>query len=152
MDAYYSGSPFGAPYSAGSPTDRQSVNTSTTATVININPGNPGSYDLGDSPSSRPRKCSVRGCVAVMPTDTSNKMCDACRGRHRIYAMTKRAKRKMEKEALNQQGVALLSTERPPGTVWLPENPAIEDDSAGAWVTRPDISAEVRHISESDDL
>ena len=55
-------------------------------------------------------------------------MCDVCRGRHRVYAMTKRAKRKMEKEALTQQSVALLSTEQPPGTVWLPENPEHDDE------------------------
>lgn len=59
--------------------------------------------------------------------------------------MTKRAKRKLEKEALVQQSVALLSTEQPPGTVWLPEAPELDDDEAGPWVQRPDTSPEVRH-------
>lgn len=46
------------------------------------------------------RYCSVRGCTSVLPLDYGNKMCDVCRSRHRIYASTKRAKRKMEKAAL----------------------------------------------------
>lgn len=53
--------------------------------------------------SSSTRYCSVRGCTSVLPLNYGNKMCDVCRGRHRIYASTKRAKRKMEKAALGLQ-------------------------------------------------
>ena len=43
--------------------------------------------------------CSVRGCKGHVLPDSRNKMCDDCRGRHRIYANTKRARRKLEKAA-----------------------------------------------------
>lgn len=49
------------------------------------------------------RYCSVRGCTSVLPPNYGNKMCEVCRGRHRVYASTKRAKRKMEKAALGMQ-------------------------------------------------
>jgi hypothetical protein len=74
-------------------------------------------------------------------------MCEACRGRHRIYAMTKRAKRKMEKEALTQQSVALLSTEQPPGTIWLPETPELDDEQT----TSESISGVARDTSQIPD-
>jgi hypothetical protein len=48
------------------------------------------------------RKCSVRGCTKMIPSGSDNKMCEMCRSRHRVYATTKRAKRKMEKAALSQ--------------------------------------------------
>lgn len=143
MATYYSNPPFGTPYQSpptGSLDDHGPGNISSMAGEE----GSPTSdAHAAISPSAEayvPRKCSVRGCVAIMPAETTNKMCEACRGRHRVYAMTKRAKRKMEKEALNQQGVALLSNEQPPGTVWLPENPEVEDDDAGSWVRRPDTT------------
>ncbi|KAI0319138.1 hypothetical protein OF83DRAFT_1111973 [Amylostereum chailletii] len=47
------------------------------------------------------RKCSVKNCNSLLTPDYSGKMCHECRGRHRIYASTKRAKRKMEKLAVN---------------------------------------------------
>jgi len=56
------------------------------------------SDDLGHS--SDPKQCSVRGCTQFLTDGTNNKMCDICRGRHRIYASTKRAKRKLEKAAV----------------------------------------------------
>lgn len=87
----------------------------------------PNPENTSQSGSEGPRKCSVRGCVMIMPQESTNKMCDACRGRHRVYAMTKRAKRKMEKAAINQQSAALLSSEQPLGTIWMPENPETED-------------------------
>lgn len=59
--------------------------------------------------------------MTVMPVDTTNKMCEACRQRHRVYATTKRLKRKMEKDAINQQNAALLSTAQPVGSVWVDE-------------------------------
>lgn len=58
--------------------------------------------DDGDQNEST-RYCSVRGCTSVLPLNYGNKMCDMCRGRHRVYASTKRAKRKMEKAALGMQ-------------------------------------------------
>ncbi|EJF63775.1 hypothetical protein DICSQDRAFT_179027 [Dichomitus squalens LYAD-421 SS1] len=48
-----------------------------------------------------PKYCSVKGCSASLPSGYPHKMCEECRGRHRVYAMTKRAKRKMEKALLN---------------------------------------------------
>ncbi|EGO03330.1 hypothetical protein SERLA73DRAFT_174773, partial [Serpula lacrymans var. lacrymans S7.3] len=53
--------------------------------------------------SNASRYCSVRGCNKPLSYDSNNKMCDVCRGRHRIYATTKRAKRKMEKAAIVSQ-------------------------------------------------
>lgn len=90
--------------------------------------GGPNPENTSQNGSERPRKCSVRGCVIVMPQESTNKMCEACRSRHRVYATTKRAKRKMEKAAINQQSAALLSTEQPPRTIWMSENPEIEDE------------------------
>ena len=43
--------------------------------------------------------CSVRGCKGHVLPESRNKMCDDCRGRHRTYANTKRARRKLEKAA-----------------------------------------------------
>ena len=54
-------------------------------------------------PTGSTRYCSVRGCTSALPPNCTNKMCDVCRGRHRIYASTKRAKRKMEKAAIGLQ-------------------------------------------------
>jgi hypothetical protein len=51
-------------------------------------------------PQEAPKQCSVKGCSETLSSDDTNKMCDGCRGRHRIYANTKRAKRKLEKAAL----------------------------------------------------
>ena len=63
--------------------------------------------DQGDNERSQEagptRYCSVRGCTSVLPPNYGNKMCEVCRGRHRVYASTKRAKRKMEKAALGLQ-------------------------------------------------
>lgn len=46
------------------------------------------------------KKCSVKGCTNALSPDDTNKMCDGCRSRHRIYASTKRARRKLEKAAI----------------------------------------------------
>lgn len=46
------------------------------------------------------RYCSIKGCSNALLPGYDHRMCEPCRGRHRIYAMTKRAKRKMEKAAL----------------------------------------------------
>ena len=54
--------------------------------------------DVGHN--SDPKRCSVRGCTQFLTDGTNNKMCDICRGRHRIYASTKRARRKLEKAAV----------------------------------------------------
>ncbi|KAH9896961.1 hypothetical protein C8Q73DRAFT_687934 [Cubamyces lactineus] len=65
---------------------------------------------------ARARHCSVKGCAAPLPPRYPHKMCDECRGRHRIYATTKRAKRKMEK--------ALINNNVQPGqpVVWMPDD------------------------------
>jgi hypothetical protein len=47
-----------------------------------------------------PKRCSVRGCTQLLTDGANNKMCDVCRSRHRIYASTKRARRKLEKAAV----------------------------------------------------
>ncbi len=72
------------------------------------------SNDNGDDPNNR--VCSVKGCNARLPAGYSNKMCEDCRGRHRTYAMTKRAKRKMEKALLN--GSAAQNGQ----VVWMPQD------------------------------
>ena len=46
------------------------------------------------------KPCSVKGCSNFVPLEHPHKMCEVCRGRHRVYAMTKRAKRKKEKAVL----------------------------------------------------
>lgn len=50
--------------------------------------------------------------------DYARKMCEACRGRHRTYASTKRAKRKMEKAALRAQ--------RGQTVAWMPLDGALD--------------------------
>ncbi|KAF8260767.1 hypothetical protein EI94DRAFT_875740 [Lactarius quietus] len=57
------------------------------------------------SSSSSLRRCSVKGCGKDLPHDYALKMCDDCRGRHRKYATTKRAKRKQEKAAVGAQRI-----------------------------------------------
>ena len=51
-------------------------------------------------PHNALKQCSVKGCTETLPSDDTNKMCDGCRSRHRTYANTKRAKRKLEKAAI----------------------------------------------------
>lgn len=51
-------------------------------------------------PQNALKQCSVKGCTETLTSDDTNKMCDGCRGRHRVYANTKRAKRKLEKAAI----------------------------------------------------
>jgi len=85
---------------------------------------NPVTYDSNSG--SPTRTCSVRGCIKTIPSDSDNKMCETCRGRHRIYATTKRAKRKLEKAAVSQGMPQLLTA---PQTVWVPINQAPSDAS-----------------------
>ncbi|PIL27605.1 hypothetical protein GSI_10756 [Ganoderma sinense ZZ0214-1] len=66
-----------------------------------------------------PKRCSVKGCSSSLSPDYPHKMCEECRGRHRVYAMTKRAKRKMEKALLNG------SAQNGQPVAWMPP-----DDSA----------------------
>ncbi|OSD08132.1 hypothetical protein PYCCODRAFT_1456033 [Trametes coccinea BRFM310] len=61
------------------------------------------------------KRCTVKGCTAPLPPAYPHKMCEQCRGRHRIYASTKRAKRKMEKALLNN-----AQTGQP--VVWMPDD------------------------------
>jgi hypothetical protein len=60
----------------------------------------PDSQDVQQRPQGALKQCSVKGCTETLTSDDTNKMCDGCRGRHRIYANTKRAKRKLEKAAI----------------------------------------------------
>lgn len=46
------------------------------------------------------KQCSVKGCADTLSTNDPNRMCNSCRSRHRIYASTKRARRKLEKAAI----------------------------------------------------
>lgn len=145
MTSNYSNAPYGVPYQDAP--DGHSVPEEGTSPRGDVGAYQTNGSTSGDSPTvdqgSHPRKCSVRGCMTVIPPDTSNKMCEACRGKHRVYAMTKRAKRKLEKDALVQQSVALLSTEQPAGTIWLPENPQLDEEEDEPWLQRPSASVEV---------
>lgn len=64
-------------------------------------------------------KCSVKGCNRPKPLRASTRMCEECRGRHRIYAATKRAKRKQEKAAIlaHMSGLSVAY----PDAVFIPE-------------------------------
>ncbi|KZT70517.1 hypothetical protein DAEQUDRAFT_725449 [Daedalea quercina L-15889] len=81
----------------------------------NVTQGSTQSHPLGP-----PRYCTVKGCAVILLPDYLHKMCEACRGRHRIYAMTKRAKRKMEKAALGSQGGQPV--------VWMPPDDTVEGE------------------------
>ncbi|KAK7061119.1 hypothetical protein VNI00_000855 [Paramarasmius palmivorus] len=79
--------------------------------------------DISPDPSSitivEPRRCSVRGCAQPLELDATTKMCSSCREKHRRYATTKRAKRKLEKAAI--EGQVVVPVEQIPGsTVWIP--------------------------------
>lgn len=63
------------------------------------------SSSIAQSTQSSLRRCSVKGCGKDLPQDYALKMCDDCRGRHRKYATTKRAKRKQEKAAVGAQRI-----------------------------------------------
>lgn len=106
--------------------------------------------DVDNTVAGLPRKCSVRACMTVTPADSNNKMCDECRARHRTYAMTKRAKRKMEKESINQQSKALLSNEQPLGVVWLPEAPASDDDDGEEEISQMPKESIILQVRESE--
>ena len=71
---------------------------------------------------SNPKRCSVKGCSAPLNPDYPHKMCEECRGRHRVYAMTKRAKRKMEKALLNG------SAQNGQPVAWMPPDDAAETE------------------------
>ncbi|KDQ60402.1 hypothetical protein JAAARDRAFT_605406 [Jaapia argillacea MUCL 33604] len=62
--------------------------------------------DVTPNVPADPRRCTVRGCVTMLPPNYKPKMCEACRGRHRVYATTKRARRKLEKAAVTGNGDA----------------------------------------------
>ncbi|KAK7683193.1 hypothetical protein QCA50_013866 [Cerrena zonata] len=69
------------------------------------------------------RQCSVRGCTTTLAPEYPQKMCEACRGRHRVYASTKRRKRKMEKQAIGGQLGSV---------VWMPPNSDEREDQPQA--------------------
>uniref|UniRef100_A0A0W0FZD3 Uncharacterized protein n=1 Tax=Moniliophthora roreri TaxID=221103 RepID=A0A0W0FZD3_MONRR len=72
---------------------------------------------LASAVSAEYRRCSVRGCSQALAPDATTKMCSSCREKHRRYATTKRAKRKLEKAAI--EGQTVIPVERIPGsTVW----------------------------------
>lgn len=72
--------------------------------------------------SANPKECSVKGCSGMILPGRPHKMCDECRGRHRVYAMTKRAKRKMEK--------SLINTQNGQPVVWMPPDEAAQQEGS----------------------
>ncbi|KAF9220780.1 hypothetical protein BS17DRAFT_882210 [Gyrodon lividus] len=109
---------YGQQYVAG-------VSSTTTAngqssSLSNLAPARQPSEPINTSFTQEARRCSVRGCNKALAPDAANKMCDECRGRHRIYAMTKRAKRKQEKAAILSQSTGIASPSHH-GPIWMPE-------------------------------
>lgn len=66
----------------------------------NHHPDSQGVQQHSGGPQNALKQCSVKGCTETLTSDDTNKMCDGCRSRHRVYANTKRARRKLEKAAL----------------------------------------------------
>lgn len=84
-------------------------------------PTSPQNHSSEPTASSCPRICSVKNCGKELPESHSGKMCDECRGRHRVYASTKRQKRKMEKMTVGltlQSGLVAGD-----GAVFMPPDP-----------------------------
>lgn len=71
------------------------------------------------NPNPSLRRCSVKGCAKDLSPDYALKMCEECRGRHRKYATTKRAKRKQEKAAI---GTQRISNDDGRVVTWVPQN------------------------------
>ncbi|KAI1798109.1 hypothetical protein LXA43DRAFT_933980 [Ganoderma leucocontextum] len=90
-----------------------------------------GANNIINTHHDDPKRCSVKGCSAPLPPDCPHKMCEECRGRHRVYAMTKRAKRKMEKALLNG------SAQNGQPVAWMPT-----DDTTQAEQEHPGQSPE----------
>ena len=85
--------------------------------------------DPAATPSNAPdRSCSVKGCANVLASGYAHKMCEVCRGRHRVYAMTKRAKRKMEKAVLNGSASGEQTV------AWMPQ----DDVASGQQAQQPE--------------
>ncbi|KAK0203931.1 hypothetical protein DFS33DRAFT_1335526 [Desarmillaria ectypa] len=73
------------------------------------------------------RRCTVRGCGQMLDAASPNKMCESCRGKHRVYASTKRARRKLEKAAIS--GQTIIPIEQIPGsTAWMPGNGNVNEE------------------------
>ncbi|KAH9835202.1 uncharacterized protein C8Q71DRAFT_108631 [Rhodofomes roseus] len=92
-------------------------------------------------PAGPPRYCTVKGCTVILLSDYLHKMCEACRGRHRVYAMTKRAKRKMEKAALGSHGGQPV--------IWMPQDDAIEDEDDEGEAPQSSQSVEAEERAET---
>ncbi|OCH87358.1 hypothetical protein OBBRIDRAFT_796287 [Obba rivulosa] len=140
MSAYYPDRRYPLPFhathhvfSAAPPVDNALANID--PNTVNPGPVDPtagaptihnGMTDVVPEPvSGEPsRRCSVRGCQAVLPPGYGLKMCESCRGRHRVYATTKRQKRKMEKAALGAQVAAQ-------GLAWMPQDDEQEQPRHG---------------------
>ncbi|PBK94825.1 hypothetical protein ARMGADRAFT_1011701 [Armillaria gallica] len=76
---------------------------------------------------SAQRRCTVRGCGQMLDANSPNKMCESCRGKHRRYASTKRARRKLEKAAIS--GQTIIPIEQIPGsTAWMPGNASVNEE------------------------
>jgi hypothetical protein len=93
--------------------------------------------------SADDRQCSIRGCNKLLLPDSGNlRMCDTCRTRHRVYANTKRAKRKMEKAALGQWEPD-ISTEDV--AAWIPDSPILNEPGSSQ------ASSVVRNVPRTTD-
>ena len=84
------------------------------------------------------RRCSVKNCSRVLADVYKGKMCDVCRGRHRIYASTKRQKRKDEKMALGLQASGIVDGP----AVFMPPDP-----SPPTMAPEPSLALQVPDVS-----
>ncbi|KAH7882809.1 hypothetical protein F5I97DRAFT_1899663 [Phlebopus sp. FC_14] len=97
------------------------------------------------------RRCSVKGCGKLMAQDAPNKMCNECRGRHRVYAMTKRAKRKQEKAAILSQTAGMAASTQPT-TIWMPEETIEGIQREGQACAATDMSGDDQAAPRSQDI
>lgn len=81
--------------------------------------------------STPPRLCSIKGCKALVSSDSFYKMCEPCRDRYRNYGITKRAKWKQEKQiAVAELQKAREEEDLRRAEVGLPVSSTLDDPSA----------------------
>jgi len=87
------------------------------------------------------KQCSVKGCADTLSSSDPNRMCEGCRSRHRIYASTKRAKRKLEKAAITNAVAARSGKD-------IQEMSLVEQAAQPiTWVTTDGRSHQVRYFN-----